>query len=205
MTNTAASTLHPLVEWAQREKLLYLTVEVDNVSDLEVTDKSLHVKGTYGGSKTVYEVTLEFYAEIKTDYRKIDNNRHLELVITKEAASWWPRLLKNTVKLPWVKVDFNKWKEEDDEEEDFSGGDFDFQNYMSKLGDGGAGGAPNLDDFDDDDDKDEDDEDMPDLEDVDNAVSAESGKNDAGAKDDENKEKKVEEAGDKKEEVVQLS
>lgn len=47
--------------------------------------------------------------------------------------------------------------------------------------------------------------DMPDLEDVDNAVSAESGKNDGGAKDDENKEKKVEEAGDKKEEVVQLS
>lgn len=57
-----------------------------------------------------------------------------------------------------MKVDFNKWKEEDDEEEDFSGGDFDFQNYMSKLGDGGAGGAPNLDDFDDDDDKDDDDE-----------------------------------------------
>lgn len=199
-----APSLHPMVEWAQRDKLLYLTVEIDNVVDLEVSSQSLHVKGTYGGSKTIYEATLDFYAEIKTDYRKIDNNRHLELVINKETANWWPRLLKSSTKLPWVKVDFNKWKEEDDED-DMSGGDFDFQNYMSKLGDSGGSG-PNLDDFgDDDDDKDEDD-DMPDLEDDDIEGYGEEGTKDEKVKvDDEQKDKKVEEAGDKKEEFVQQS
>lgn len=45
MTNsTMATALHPLVQWAQRDKLLYLTIEIDNVSDLQITDNSLHVK-----------------------------------------------------------------------------------------------------------------------------------------------------------------
>lgn len=45
MTNsTMATALHPLVQWAQRDKLLYLTIEIDNVADLQITDKSLHVK-----------------------------------------------------------------------------------------------------------------------------------------------------------------
>ncbi|VDK85945.1 unnamed protein product [Litomosoides sigmodontis] len=202
MTNsTMATALHPLVQWAQRDKLLYLTIEIDNVADLQITDKSLHVKGTYGGSKALYEATLDFYAEVKTDYRKIANDRHLELVVNKETPNWWPRLAKNSTKLPWVKVDFNKWKDEDEDEDDMNGGDLDFQNYMSKLDAGGAG-APNLDDFDDDDDKDEDDEDMPDLEDIDDKEGlddeAKAGTAAEGKKD------KVE-AGDKKEEVVKHS
>ncbi|VDK87846.1 unnamed protein product [Onchocerca ochengi] len=204
MTNsTTATTLHPLVQWAQRDKLLYLTIEIDNVTDLQITDKSLHVKGTYGGSKAHYEATLDFYAGVKPeDYRKIDNGRHLELVINKEASQWWPRLAKSNAKLPWVKVDFNKWKDEDEDDDDMNGGDLDFQNYMSKLDAGGAG-APNLDDFDDDDDKDEDDDDMPDLEDVDDKESLD-GEAKAEAATGEEKKDKVE-AGDKKEGVVEQS
>ncbi|EJW83188.1 hypothetical protein WUBG_05900 [Wuchereria bancrofti] len=196
MTNsTTATALHPLVQWAQRDKLLYLTIEIDNVVDLQITEKSLQVKGTYGGSKALYEATLDFYAGVKTDYRKIANDRHLELVINKETASWWPRLSKNSAKLPWVKVDFNKWKDEDEDEDDMNGGDLDFQNYMSKL-DGGGAGAPNLDDFDDDDE--DGDDDMPDLEDVDDEAKT------GAATDEEEKKDKVE-AGDQKEGVVEQS
>ncbi|CAG9535769.1 unnamed protein product [Cercopithifilaria johnstoni] len=203
MTNsTMATALHPLVQWAQRDKLLYLTIEIDNVADLQITEKSLHVKGTYGGSKALYEATFDFYAGVKTDYRKIANDRHLELVINKETPNWWPRLAKSNAKLPWVKVDFNKWKDEDEDEDDMNGGDLDFQNYMSKLDAGGAG-APNLDGFDDDDDKDDDDDDMPDLEDVDDKESLDDEEGKAGAAA-EGKKDKVE-AGDKKEGIVEHS
>ena len=41
---TATAKLHPLVQWAQREKVLFLTIEVDKVAELNVTDKQLHVK-----------------------------------------------------------------------------------------------------------------------------------------------------------------
>lgn len=40
----AAKPLHPLVQWAQRESCLYLTVEIDKVEQLNVTPKDLHVK-----------------------------------------------------------------------------------------------------------------------------------------------------------------
>ncbi|VDM38990.1 unnamed protein product [Toxocara canis] len=149
----AAKPLHPLVQWAQRESLIYLTIEVDKVEAINITPKDLHIKGKYAGAETEYEATVEFYADVKTDYRKIDNDRHLELVLNKETSGWWPRLLKTQGKVPWVKVDFNKWKDEDDEEDDLDGGPggFDFNKYMADMG-GNKGGAPNLDDFDDDDD-----------------------------------------------------
>ncbi|KAL4003275.1 hypothetical protein ACH3XW_6920 [Acanthocheilonema viteae] len=204
MTNsTTATALHPLVQWAQRDKLLYLTVEIDNVADLQITENSLHVKGTHGGSKALYEANLDFYAGVKTDYRKIANDRHLELVINKETPNWWPRLSKSTAKLPWVKVDFNKWKDEDEDEDDMNGGDLDFQNYMSKLGAGGAG-APNLDDFDDDDDDKDDDDDMPVLEDAGDKDNVDDDGANTGAATEEEKKDKVE-AGDKKEGVVEHS
>lgn len=41
------TTLHPLVEWAQRETYLYLTVEVDDVAHLQISDKALHVKSVF--------------------------------------------------------------------------------------------------------------------------------------------------------------
>uniref|UniRef100_A0A0R3S0A9 CS domain-containing protein n=1 Tax=Elaeophora elaphi TaxID=1147741 RepID=A0A0R3S0A9_9BILA len=202
MTNSTMATLHPLVQWAQRDKLLYLTIEIDDVADLQITEKSLHVKGTYGGSIAVYEATLDFYAGVKTDYRKIANDRHLELVINKEVPQWWPRLSKSNAKLPWVKIDFNKWKDEDEDEDDMNDVNLDFRDYMSKLDAGGAG-APNLDDFDDDDDKDEDDDDMPDLEDVDDKESLDGEEAKAGAATEEKKDKV--EAGDKKQGVVEHS
>lgn len=55
---------------------------------------NLCCRGRYAGAETEYEATVEFYADVKTDYRKIDSDRHLELVLNKEAAGWWPRLLK---------------------------------------------------------------------------------------------------------------
>lgn len=60
----------------------------------------------------------------------------------------------------WLKVDFSKWKDEDEADDekasgmggfDFGGGadGFDLNSYMSKMGGAGAGGIPDLDGFDD--------------------------------------------------------
>lgn len=60
------------------------------------------------------------------------------------------------LQVPWVKVDFNKWKDEDDDEDDDTGvpGDFDFNNYMANMH-GDAAEPPNLNDFDEEDEDDE--------------------------------------------------
>jgi len=170
---TQNAPLHPFVLWAQRDSLVYLTISVEDmkVDDLTVNEKSLHIKGSSGSSHQVYECTLEFFGEIKgSEHRRISSSRHVELVIPKATDGWWPRLLKDSKKVPWIKVDFNKWKDEDDEDDNMGaggggGGDqFDLNSMMANLGGGGGPGGmampPNLDDF-----EDSDNEDMPDLED----------------------------------------
>jgi len=50
---------------------------------------------------------------------KAVRDRNIELVLKKkDADGYWPSLLKEKVKLHWLKVDFNKWKDEDDSEDD---------------------------------------------------------------------------------------
>lgn len=169
---TAASgPLHPPVLWAQREQVLYLTLDVDDMKfdDFSVSENQLHLKGTGGHEKTKYECTLEFYGEVDAEkYRRITGDRRVELVIPKKLTdnkgSWWPRLLKGSGRVPWIKVDFNKWKDED--ESDKEGEDqFDLNNMMQKLGGGAGGGAGGLPPADLGDFEDSDNEDLPDLED----------------------------------------
>lgn len=40
----------------------------------------------------------------------------------KEEGPYWPQLTKEKKKYHWLKVDFNKWKDEDDSEDEFGGG-----------------------------------------------------------------------------------
>jgi len=168
--------LHPSVLWAQRDSLVYLTISVEDmkIDDLTVNEKTLHIKGASGSTQQEYECTLEFFGEINaTDYHRTSSSRHVELVIPKATNGWWPRLLKDSKKVPWIKVDFNKWKDEDEEDDSHGGGgggggpggdgQFDLNSMMANLGGGGAGMGgmpPNLDDF-----EDSDNDDMPDLED----------------------------------------
>lgn len=183
----ASGPLHPQVLWAQRENVLYLTFDVDDmkIDDLSVTQNQLHIKGAGGHEKTLYECSLEFYGDLDAEsYRRIAGDRRVELVIPKKLdagkGSWWPRLLKSSGRVAWIKVDFNKWKDED--ESDKEGEDqFDLNNMMRNLGGAGAGGGmgagdigmppPDLGDFDD-----SDNEDLPDLED--DAPEEEEGKED---------------------------
>lgn len=49
--------------------------------------------------------------------------RQIELVLKKkeDKGPYWPHLTKEKNKYHWLKVDFNKWKDEDDSEDDMEG------------------------------------------------------------------------------------
>uniref|UniRef100_A0A1I7WSU3 CS domain-containing protein n=1 Tax=Heterorhabditis bacteriophora TaxID=37862 RepID=A0A1I7WSU3_HETBA len=150
------STRQPLVIWAQRESFLFVTIEVDeaNIEDLTADTNKLH----FNSKTDVFETTLEFFDEIIGNEvkRSESNTRVVELTIPKKEQKWWPRLLKEKGKVHWLKVDFSKWKDEDDSgaEEGLPAGDsgFDLNQYMSQMGGGMGGGATDFDGLDDDDD-----------------------------------------------------
>lgn len=185
-------TLHIPLTWAQRSNLVYLTLNVEDFkpTEMKVEGNKFKCSGVGGASKQQYTCEIEFYGDV--DGEKIDRlpgDHAVALVIHKklgenEEGCWWPRLLKVSGKVPWIKTDFNKWKDEDDESsaDEMGGGggpggpggmgNFDMNSMLSKMGGmggmggmpgmGAMGGMPGMGDFGD---EDSDAEDLPDLED----------------------------------------
>lgn len=88
---------------------------------------------TADGSK--YENTLELFGEVDVDQSKWHNHaRGAEFVLikSKQDEPYWPRLLKDNSKKHWLKVDFNKWVDEDESADEGPG---------DMMGGGGGGGA----------------------------------------------------------------
>jgi len=183
----------PEVLWAQRssetepeKNFIYLTINVPDVQPsnlkLQLKPQGLTFSGHSDSLKRTYQVELEFYAEIDEKETKIHHTaKNIEMILRKKEpkAEFWPRLLKENKKYHFLKTDFDKWVDEDEQneapEDDFggmggmggmpgmgdlggAGGDFGGIDF-SKLG----GGAPGEEADEEDDDEGEDEE-MPGLE-----------------------------------------
>mmetsp|Transcript_93131 Transcript_93131/g.263236 ORF Transcript_93131/g.263236 Transcript_93131/m.263236 type:complete len:170 (-) Transcript_93131:423-932(-) len=137
---------------SQRKDSLYLTIDLKEVQDLKVTLESDKVafSGKVGGS--LYEFSFEWYAPIKKEESKWSTKRLIEFYLKKETEDTWPTIRKDKGKAPWIKVDWKRWQDSDDEDEKAGGFDL---NGMGDMNFGDMGGG---DDFD------SDDEDLPDLE-----------------------------------------
>jgi hypothetical protein len=187
-----ATTVTPEVLWAQRssksdpeKNFIYLTISVPDVPPsnlkLDLKPTGLTFTGHSDTLKRTYSLELEFYGEVDVDESKINHTaRDVEMKLRKKELdeSYWPRLLKEAKKVHFLKTDFDKWVDEDEQneaaEEDFSnfggmggmpgmggmggGGDFGGIDF-SKLG--GGAGLPTDDDGEE---EESDDEDMPPLE-----------------------------------------
>ncbi|KAE8356772.1 HSP20-like chaperone [Aspergillus coremiiformis] len=186
---------HPEVTWAQRSSgsdaernYLYVNIKAPDVARKEatLTITPTNVKFAGDSKKGVrYEVSLDLYAEIDPENSKVNHSdREVELVLRKKELKeeFWPRLLKTTQKIHFLKTDFDKWVDEDEQDEaaeddyanNFGGfeglggeggglGNIDFSKLGAGLeGMGGAdAGAAEAE-------GDSDDEDMPELEEVEN-------------------------------------
>ncbi|RKP13098.1 HSP20-like chaperone, partial [Piptocephalis cylindrospora] len=132
---------HPELLWAQRANEIYLTINVSDLAEgytLTVEPTSIDFKAKDASGKE-YAFHLDLYAELNADNTKTQRSaRNIFLILDKKThdEGWWPRLLKDKVKLPFLKTDFARWKDEDEseEEEDPTGG------MDPMMMGGGAGG-----------------------------------------------------------------
>ncbi|XP_064455211.1 prostaglandin E synthase 3-like isoform X1 [Ornithodoros turicata] len=155
----------PPVLWAQRKGLLYLKVALEDCKNptIKVDKDSLYFKGVGGTDAKEHEVTINFLHPIKPeDSRHVVHPRGVEFVLQKaEEGPYWSRLLKEGAKFHWLKVDFNKWMDEDDSGDELAGGGGgDFEEMMRQMG--GLGDDPTSGDLENA--GDSDDEEIPDLE-----------------------------------------
>ncbi|KAG5445796.1 Co-chaperone protein daf-41 [Clonorchis sinensis] len=161
MSGDQPAALHPPVLWAQRNDCLYVTISLGDVKDkvLDLKDGSLRFKGKSGTpTPQEYAIELEFYGQVDPEAsRQMSTDREIVMYIKKKESGSWPRLLSNIKKAPWLKVDFNRWVDENDSEPEFGGMDNNFSSMLSQMS--------NFNDYGGDDaDIDSDDDDLPDLE-----------------------------------------
>ncbi|KAI3332763.1 HSP20-like chaperone [Ustulina deusta] len=143
------SQVTPEVLWAQRssstdaeKNFIYLTISVPDVPkenlklDLQPTSLTFH--GHSETLKRTYHLDLSFYAEIDPANSKISHtSRNVEIKLRKKALNeeYWPRLLKDAAKVQFLKTDFDKWVDEDEQNE---APEDDFSQF------GGMGGMPGM-------------------------------------------------------------
>jgi hypothetical protein len=147
---------HPEVTWAQRSSsteaernYLYVDIKAPDVAksaaDLKISSKNVSFTGeSKKGVK--YHVSLDLYAEIDPENSKVNHSdREVELVLRKKELKeeFWPRLLETKQKIHFLKTDFDKWVDEDEQDEV---PDEDYANNFGDFGggDGGAGGPGGL-------------------------------------------------------------
>lgn len=184
-------TTTPEVLWAQRssdinpeKNYIHLTISAPDAPkiDVDLKSTSLSFTGQSDTKNTRYHVELELYGEIDTENSKTHHtSRGVEFVLRKKElkSEYWPRLLKESKRVHFLKTDFDKWVDEDEQdgaaEDDPTGGIGDMEGMggmgglggeggfdFSKLGAGAGGAGFGGEDADD---LDEDDDEMPDLED----------------------------------------
>ncbi|KAL3625129.1 hypothetical protein CASFOL_030583 [Castilleja foliolosa] len=111
---------HPEVLWAQRSDKVYLTVSLPDAKDISVKcePEGQFSFSAVGVNGEPFNFTLQFYGNIAPQGCKTKiGSRNILCSIQKEQKEWWKRLLKSEEKpAPYIKVDWNKWCDEDDEE-----------------------------------------------------------------------------------------
>lgn len=116
---------HPITRWAQRKDKIYLEVTLRDIvnEQIELTPTTLSFSGESDGKK--YQFTFELYESVAKEQSKWNKTGfHLLFVLEKENqnAPFWPRLLKTNQKNQYIQIDWSKWVDEDEEEEDANKG-----------------------------------------------------------------------------------
>ncbi|KAK4695171.1 hypothetical protein P7C71_g2542, partial [Lecanoromycetidae sp. Uapishka_2] len=144
----------PEVLWAQRSSTsdpernyIWLTIQAPDVPNksfkADLKSNSLTFTGHSETKKTTYHVELEFYGEIDVENSKTNHtSAKVEFVLRKKELKeeYWPRLLKESKKVHFLKTDFDKWVDEDEQD---AAPDDDAMAGMGGMG-GMGGGMPGM-------------------------------------------------------------
>jgi len=155
--------------WAQRNNCIFLTICLEDCKEpiVKIEPSTVYFKGTGGTDKKEHELTIDLNENIDPEKSlHVVRDRGIELCLKKVEENYWPRLTKSSQKKHWLKIDFNKWKEEDESDDEagaaggmggmggmpgmggmggmgglggMGGGDMDFEKMMKEMG--GLGGA----------------------------------------------------------------
>ncbi|XP_033750354.1 very-long-chain (3R)-3-hydroxyacyl-CoA dehydratase-like isoform X2 [Pecten maximus] len=118
-----ADTLRPFVYWGQKTDQIFLKVDLRDVENevVKLTESGLtfNAEGFGVRGQNYYSIDIEFYHPVdpeESKYRVL--GPCIEFQIKKSGdGEIWPRLTYDKIKMPWLKIDFDKVAYEDSESE----------------------------------------------------------------------------------------
>lgn len=119
---TEANAIPPSVSWAQRSARVFVIFNVEcEKPDIKIDKKSISFRGVCAPERKIHQIEIPLYAEIDPNKSKhFNKGRLIEVVLAKESTDegFWPTLTSDQKKHHWLKVDFQRWQDEDDSEEE---------------------------------------------------------------------------------------
>lgn len=159
---SSETAVPPPVLWAQRKDHVYVTIGIEcKTPNIKIEKDSIYFQGVNAQDSKVHEVTISLYSSIDPKNSTYDSKgRCIQMVLSKENmdAPYWPSLTSDKKKPHYLKIDFNKWRDED--EEDDKAADVDLGELLKNFGNRPEPNDVSLDDLE----SDSDDENLPDLE-----------------------------------------
>jgi len=127
--------LCPFVYWAQSNKDISLRVDLKDVKDPDITIEEEEIEfsciGTGSQGQQKYEFLLEFYLPVEKDTAVCTvYDREILIKVQKKDEDWWPRLLYEQKKMPWLKIDFDRIKNESESEEEKAQQDISYEELL---------------------------------------------------------------------------
>ncbi|ODQ78765.1 hypothetical protein BABINDRAFT_19703, partial [Babjeviella inositovora NRRL Y-12698] len=118
---------NPSVLWAQRsnatdadKNIVYLTIKLADTENVKIDLTNTHLVFSATSNDKPYELNLEFFKAIDADKSKYEvTGSHIffKLFKAEMQEEFWPRLIKEKLKLHYLKTDFDKWVDEDEQDE----------------------------------------------------------------------------------------
>ena len=141
------------IQWAQRSDSLYITIALADVKDetINLTDTELHFKGT--SENKPYEVNIKFFQAVDSkaegsSYKVLPRSVQMHVMKVPsekeddDDEEFWPRLLEDKLlEKNQVKLDWDRYVDEDEEDEGFDTTNLEGGNAMGGMP-GGMGGMP---------------------------------------------------------------
>ena len=124
--------LNPSILWAQDRKNLFITIEINNFKNQDITFNTNNVRlvGTSGNRE--YDIVIDFNNDIVNEESKwVIKQKCIELVVMKGKHIFWHKLTKN--KQNNIRIDWQKWIDEEDEDEDGENLLQDFSSFQKQL------------------------------------------------------------------------
>ena len=127
----------PRAKWAQDAVSIFLTICLEDCKNPKVifTEQDLTFQSLSGPKSTPYKIEMMLFKEIiPQESRYVVRDREIEILLKKkeQGSPYWNRLIKDKAKQHWLRIDFERWKEEDESEEEDSDKELDEEELREK-------------------------------------------------------------------------